>query len=116
LPGSWRLSWGLITELDSIIHQAGWTLLPDQEFRLTRTLFRVLGRVELWNGESWRQVLSRDADENVIVWAWQMHGVQRDRYTTAMTDPANGHLRFVRLKNPGEVRRFLRSVGGSGGD
>src|SRR5450755_5031891 len=84
------------TELDSIIHQAGWTSLPEEEFRrqvsvlaaeqrwvldgnypdqvqpiiwaradtvvwldmprrvvmrrvITRTLHRVLGRVELWN-------------------------------------------------------------------
>jgi adenylate kinase family enzyme len=154
------------TELDSIIHQAGWTSLPEEEFRrrvsvlaaeqrwvldgnypdqvqpiiwaradtvvwldmpkrvvmrrvITRTLHRVLGRVELWNGnrEHWRQLLSWDKDENVIAWAWQMQGAQRDRYTAAMADPANGPLRFIRLRSPAAVRRFLRSVGSSlGGD
>jgi adenylate kinase family enzyme len=149
------------TELDSIIHQAGWTALPVEEFRrrvsvlvaqerwvldgnysgqvqsiiwaradtvvwldlprpvvmrrvITRTLHRVLGRVELWNGnrESWRQLLSWDKEENVVAWAWQMQSVQRARYTAAMADPANGHLRFIRLRSPGEVRRFLRSASG----
>jgi hypothetical protein len=27
-----------------------------------------------------------------------------------MTDPANGHLRFVRLTSPGAVRRFLLTL------
>jgi adenylate kinase family enzyme len=150
------------TELDSIIHQAGWTALPVEEFRrrvsvlvaqdrwvldgnysgqvqsiiwaradtvvwldlsravvmrrvIIRTLHRVLGRVELWNGnrESWRQLLSRDKEENVIAWAWQMQSVQRDRYTAAMADPANGHLRFIRLTSPASVRQFLRELEGA---
>jgi adenylate kinase family enzyme len=75
-----------------------------------RTLHRVLGRVELWNGnrESWRQLLGKE--ENPIVWAWRMQSVQRARYTAAMADPAYRHLRFIRLSSPGAVRRFRRRL------
>ena len=78
-----------------------------------RTLRRVAGRVELWNGnrEHWRNVFSLDKEESVIAWAWQTHGSRRERYLTAMADPANGHLRFVRLTSPAAMRRFLRSSG-----
>jgi adenylate kinase family enzyme len=78
-----------------------------------RTLRRVAGRVELWNGnrEHWRNVFSLDKEESVIAWAWQTHGSRRERYLAAMADPANGHLRFVRLTSPAAVRRFLRSSG-----
>jgi adenylate kinase family enzyme len=78
-----------------------------------RTVRRVAGRVELWNGnrERWHHMLSWDKDESVIAWAWQTYDAQRERYLAAMADPANGHLRFVRLTSPAAVRRFLSSGG-----
>jgi adenylate kinase family enzyme len=77
-----------------------------------RTLRRIGGRVELWNGnrERWRNFFTLDKEESVIAWAWQTHASTRARYQAAMADPANGHLRFVRLRSPESVRRFLRSV------
>jgi adenylate kinase family enzyme len=80
-----------------------------------RTLRRVAGRAELWNGnrERWRNVLTWDPAESVISWAWHNHGKKRERYTAAAADPAHAHLRFVRLRSPSQVRRFLA---GSGGD
>ena len=36
----------------------------------------------------------------------------RRRVALVVADPANGHLRFVRLTSPAAVRRFLRSSGG----
>jgi adenylate kinase family enzyme len=77
-----------------------------------RTLRRVGGRVELWNGnrERWRNFFSLDKEESVIVWAWQTYAANRARYEEAMADPWHSHLRFVRLRSPGEVRGFLRSV------
>jgi adenylate kinase family enzyme len=156
-------------ELDSFQHQADWTPLPVEEFRVRvalvadgecwvidgnygrvqdlvwaradtviwidlprltvmrrivwRTLRRVGGRVELWNGnrERWRNFFSLDKEESVIVWAWQTHAANRARYEEAMADPAHGHLRFVRLRSPRAVRHFLREAehppayrGGSG--
>ena len=86
-----------------------------------RTLRRVAGRVELWNGnrERWGNLFTLDKEESVISWAWQTHAANRATLEAAMADPANGHLRFVRLTSPAAVRRFLRSASpspASGGD
>ena len=76
-----------------------------------RTLRRVAGRVELWNGnrERWRNFFTLDEQESVIAWAWKTHGSLRSRYVTYLADPVAGHLRVVRLRSPRAVRRFLRS-------
>ena len=146
-------------ELDSVYHQADWTPLPAEEFRLRvaavasgpgwvidgnysavrdlvwaradtvvwldlpkrtvmrrviwRTLRRAVGRVELWNGnrERWRNFFTWDDQESVIAWAWHTHDSRRERYATALADPAAGHLRVVRLRSPRAVRRFLSAAG-----
>ncbi len=74
-----------------------------------RTLRRVAGRAELWNGnrERLRAMLSRDPGESLLVWAWQHYPVYRERYTAAMADPANAHLRFVRITGRAGLRRLL---------
>jgi adenylate kinase family enzyme len=81
-----------------------------------RTLRRAAGRVELWNGnqERWRNLFTWDPAESVISWAWHKHGENRACFAAAMADPANRHLRFVRLTRPAAVRGFLRAA--SGGD
>ena len=80
---------------------------------ITRTLRRVAGRVELWNGnrERWRNFFTLDKQESVIVWAWQTHARNRARYEVAAADPLYTHLRFVRLTSPRTIRRFLREAG-----
>jgi adenylate kinase family enzyme len=77
-----------------------------------RTLRRVGGRVELWNGnrERWRNVLTLDEQESVIAWAWKTHGSNRSRYAAELADPSASHLRVVRLGSPRAARRFLRSA------
>ena len=77
-----------------------------------RSLWRAAKRTELWNGnrERWRNFFSLDKEESVIAWAWQTHAATRAKLETAMADPENAKLHFVRLKNPAEVRRFLSSV------
>jgi adenylate kinase family enzyme len=79
-----------------------------------RSFGRAAGRTELWNGnrERWRNLFALDKEESVIAWAWQTHAATRAKLEAAMADPANSHLRFVRLENPAAVRRFLRSVSG----
>ena len=84
-----------------------------------RTLRRVAGHQELWNGnrERWRNLFTWDPVESVISWAWHTHASYRERYAAARADPANAHLDFVRLTSPAEVRRFLgeaRREAGSG--
>jgi adenylate kinase family enzyme len=74
-----------------------------------RTLRRLAGRAELWNGnrESWRNLLSWNPEQSVISWAWHTHDEYRARYTAAARDPANDHLRFVRLSSRADIGRFL---------
>ena len=80
-----------------------------------RSFRRVAGRVELWNGnrERWRNLFAWDPEESVISWAWHTYGSGRERFAAAMADPANGHLRFVRLTSTAAVRGFLRTASGS---
>lgn len=51
-----------------------------------------------------------DKDESVIAWAWQTYGSRRERYAALAADPANAHLRFVRLTSPAAARRFVRPL------
>ncbi|HEY4465370.1 MAG TPA: shikimate kinase [Streptosporangiaceae bacterium] len=80
-----------------------------------RTLRRAAGRVELWNGnrERWANLFTWDPEKSVISWAWHKHAVYRQRYEAASRDPANGHLRFVRLRTRADVRRFLARARGA---
>jgi adenylate kinase family enzyme len=77
-----------------------------------RSVLRVATRTELWNGnrERWRNLFSLDKEESVIAWAWQTYASNRARYEAAMADPLHSHLRFVRLRSPAAVRRFLREA------
>ena len=71
---------------------------------------------ELWNGnrEDWRFLRSLRAEENIVVWSWQRHRRQRERYLEAVADPRWGHVRFVRLCSPAEVDRWLGGLGPAG--
>ena len=87
-------------ELDSVFHQPGWVPLPREEFRR-----RVAAAVA---GERW--VIDGNKEESVIAWAWQTHAATRAKLEAARADQGNSHLHFVRLKNPGAVRRFLQDL------
>jgi adenylate kinase family enzyme len=79
-----------------------------------RTLRRVAGRQELWNGnrERWRNFFTWDPEQSVISWAWHRHDEYRARYAAAADDPASAHLRFVRLMSRHDVSRFLDEARG----
>lgn len=72
-----------------------------------RTVVRSLTRRELWNGNRERPagMLSRDPEDNIVLWAWRTHGPNRVRFAAA----AGPH--WVRLRSPGEARRWLSGVG-----
>lgn len=80
---------------------------------LGRTLRRALTREVLWNGN--REPLSTlwcldDPEGSVIAWAWTRYGVYQERYAAAMQDPANAHLRFVRLDSRRAASEWLAQV------
>jgi adenylate kinase family enzyme len=74
-----------------------------------RTFRRAARRQELWNGnrEPWSNWLTLDPERSIIIWSWTQHAKYRVRYGEAMADPALGHVTFVRLRSPVEVRAFL---------
>jgi adenylate kinase family enzyme len=74
-----------------------------------RTVRRAVTRQELWNGnrEPLSNFLSWVPEKSVISWAWHSHTKYRTRYGAAAADPANAHIRFIRLASRGDVTRFL---------
>ena len=74
-----------------------------------RTVRRAVTRQELWNGnrEPLSNFLSWVPEKSVISWAWHSHTKYRTRYVAAAADPANAHIRFIRLASRGDVTRFL---------
>jgi adenylate kinase family enzyme len=79
---------------------------------VARTLRRMATRQELWNGntESWRDLLSRDPDRSIIVWAWTGHGKYVQRYTAAQQDPAYRHLRFIQVRSRAAASRLVAGL------
>lgn len=76
---------------------------------LRRTVWRVMTRKELWNGnrENWRGVFSRDS---IFLWAIQTHPRRRREYTDLPYRPEYAHLTKVRLHSPRQTNRWLRSI------
>jgi adenylate kinase family enzyme len=80
---------------------------------LKRTLGRVMGRRELWNGnrEPWSNLFSLDPARNISLWAWTTYQKNMDRYLAAMSNPAWSRLEFHRFVRPGDAGRFLHALG-----
>ncbi len=77
-----------------------------------RTLRRMIGGTRLWNGNRERpgNLLSRNAEVNIILWAWRTHARRRRLFSVAMSDDRWSHLAWIRLRTPMEVDEFLRGV------
>lgn len=74
-----------------------------------RTLWRLVRREVLWNGnrERWQNLVSRDPSESVIVWAWTNHDKYAARYTELEVRARERGTSFVRLRSRAEVRALL---------
>lgn len=85
--------------------------LPLILWRLSRrTLWRLLTRVELWNGnrEHFREVFfSRDS---IILWALTTYRRRRREYPTLFARPEYAHLAVVQLRAPRSTRRLLAAI------
>jgi len=81
---------------------------------IRRTLGRAATRRMLWNGnrESFKNLLSRDPEENIIRWASAGVDTLHERYLSAMSDPKWSGLNFVRLTDPRQTAAFLAALGG----
>lgn len=76
---------------------------------IRRSIGRAVRREELWNGnrEHWRDLLSRDPERNIILWAWQSHPKHRSRFGDFAEGKFWAHADVQRLTTPAEVRDFL---------
>ena len=77
-----------------------------------RTVRRGLARQELWNGnrESWRNLVRRDPDLNILLSAWRTHSRLRVELPLAAEAPRNSQLRLVRLRSHHEADTFLAAI------
>ncbi len=81
---------------------------------IRRSLGRAAVRRQLWNGnrESFKKLLSKDPEENIVRWASAAVDTLHQRYVTAMTDPGWSRLAFVRFTDPSQAAAFLTALGG----
>jgi adenylate kinase family enzyme len=79
---------------------------------IRRSFGRAATRRQLWNGnrETFRKLLSKDPQENMIRWASAAVDTLHQRYLTAMTDPEWSGLTFVRLTDPRQAAAFLTAL------
>jgi adenylate kinase family enzyme len=74
---------------------------------VTRTLRRGLTRQELWHGNRERPAswLSRDPEQNIMLWSWTTHATTRARLAPRVGTPG-----FLRLAGRRQVAAWLRSL------
>ncbi|HUP15752.1 MAG TPA: adenylate kinase [Acidimicrobiia bacterium] len=80
---------------------------------IRRSLGRAATRRRLWNGdrESFKNLLSRDPEENIIRWASAGVDTLHQRYLSATNDPKWSGLNFVRLADPRQAAVFMAALG-----
>lgn len=79
---------------------------------IKRALNRAISQKELWEGTGNRESFRRSffSKESIIWWTITTHKKVRKNYTKMIADPKFSHIKFVRLKNPAEAKRFLATV------
>jgi adenylate kinase family enzyme len=79
---------------------------------IVRTVRRALTREVLWNGnrEPLSNFISRDPDENIILWTWVKYDEFVQRYRDGMSDPRWRDITFIRLRSHSEAKRWLESI------
>jgi len=108
--GNWRSRLGgLLADADAIV----WLdySRPVVMGRVVRrTLSRGLRRTQLWHGnrESLTNLLQRDPDHNIVLWAWTTHAATRARYEDLRRESA---VPLVRLRTPRDAERWLAARG-----
>ena len=77
---------------------------------VSRTLWRIITREELWNTnrETWRGALF--SKDSLFLFAVQSHPRHRKSYPELFQKPENAHLRVIRLKNRRETLHWLMQL------
>ncbi len=77
-----------------------------------RTITRLVTREELWNGnhERWRNLLSREPEKNILLWAWTTHGERPARFEAAVAASGLDDLEVVRCRSRADMAHLLGTV------
>lgn len=86
-----------------------WVIVPRI---VRRTVVRILGRAELWNGnrERWSALLGRNS---LLVWAVRSHRRLRQELPGRLNKLSTSGVRVVRLRSAAASRRWLADLAGS---
>lgn len=79
---------------------------------LKRTVRRSWRQEELWNGnrERFRNLVKRDKEQNILLWAWTEYDRHRYGYLADMEDPQYRRLDFVHLPDRPAIANWLATV------
>jgi len=76
---------------------------------ISRAVTRILSREEFWPGtghrETFRTLFSRDS---IVLWTLKTYQRNRKRNAGYMQSGKYNHIKFIRLKYPGQAEEFLR--------
>jgi adenylate kinase family enzyme len=106
IDGNWNNRLGdLLHDVEAIV----WLDFPRRVVMrrvVTRSLGRAALRRKLWHGnrERLRNLVLRDPEDNIVLWAWTEHDAYRQRYADLA---AAGDVRVIRLGSPRQARRWL---------
>ncbi len=85
--------------------------LPAILLRLTRrTVVRVIGRQELWNGNRERWRMAFFSRESLYWWVLTTHRGRRRRTEAALASPEYRHIRALRFRSAPRAERWLREL------
>jgi adenylate kinase family enzyme len=80
---------------------------------LKRTLNRMITQERLWesgNTEQWRNLISRDKETNILLWAIDSHPRHRRDYPALFEKPEYAHLHVIRFTHPHEADGWLKRL------
>ncbi len=98
------LVWGR-ADLIVVLDRPRWVVIGQL---VARSVRRAAVRRELWNGnrESFRNLLSTDADRNVVLWSWRtLHRYHREVPEEARSEAP--HARLAVLRSRREIADFV---------
>lgn len=79
---------------------------------LKRTIMRVYSKKELWpetgNTESFKK--SFMSKKSILLWFFKNYKKNKRRYSELMKSPSIKHIKFIRLRSPREINKYINSI------
>ena len=102
------LVWGHATTV-VWLHPPRWRVMTQIGIR---TLRRVLGRTQLWNGnrEPLTNLYSLDPERSVMAWAWTRYPMIEKEYAQCQADPRWEHLDLRKFSSQEDALAWVRAL------